>query len=279
MRAVVRWAVASLLCAVAVSADVLHLADGSRLEGTLTFCDDESCSIDKRRIPRPQITKITLRDLPSPPSLREAGVILTDGSTRRGAFTGLTLGYVEIDGEEIDRETVAVIVVEAPATDVDTPPGENRDAPSPAQPPGQEPPPPPPGAPPSNFPAPPPRMSDGTPRRGALWIGTMDGRGWGTVHEIFSDLRISVQARLREYISPLVILKDGKIKSIGTMTQLEPEGTVVRNVYRCRSWYLTVRERECLEKDHKAWKACRDAATCRGEAFDLCGPDPMSGSH
>ena len=40
----------------------------------------------------------------------------------------------------------------------------------------------------------------------------MDGRGWGTASDTFSDLRISVQARLREYITPLIIVKDGKIK-------------------------------------------------------------------
>lgn len=342
MRAVVRLAVASLLCTAAAAADVLHLVDGSRLDGKLTFCDEEACSIDKRRIPREQITRITLRVPSSRSHLREAGAILTDGTTRRGAFTGLTLGYVEIGGEEIDRETVAVIVVEAPANDVvigsdgssrrgvisscnaagctlddaviplrdirwlgfrarntsppvagdedlifvreqqtvtarvsalddqsvrttrgvfprddvtwirlatppdDAAPEGTRNAPSPEQRPPEESPAPPPApppapsaTPPSSFPAPPAQRSAGTPRRGALWIGTMEGRGWGTTNDIFSDLRISVQARLREYISPLVVLEDGQLETVGTTTQLEPEGTVVRNVYRCRSQGLT----------------------------------------
>jgi hypothetical protein len=233
MRAVVRFALASLLCTTGAAADVLHLADGSRVAGKLTFCDDEACSINKRRVSRQQITQITLRPLSSPPPLRETGAILTDGTTRRGAFTGLTLGYVEIGGEEIDRETVAMIILEAARAD-DPPPGGTPDAPSPAPPPA--PPSAPPITPPPSAPAPPPpQRSAGTPRRGGLWIGTMEGRGWGTTNGIFGDLRISVQVRLREYISPEVILKDGQIKTVGTKTQLEPEGTVVRNVYRCRA--------------------------------------------
>lgn len=349
MRAAFRLVVASLLYAAPAAAEVLHLVDGSHVEGKLRFCDDEVCAIDKRRIPRPEITKITLRDVPSPPRLREAGAILTDGSIRRGPFTGLTLGDVGIGNDEIDRDTVAVIVLEAPEDDVvinlegasrrgvlsscnaascsldgaviplsdirwlglradsttppaasdedlifvdgqqavparlsaldgqtvqttrgafprddvtwirlaapltGTPSGGMTNAPSPQQPPEEPPapapgppptpppapPPTPPGTPPSNAPAPPPRGSDGAPRRGALWIGTMDGRGWGTSSGTFSEILISIQARLREYISPLAIVRDGRLKTLGTMTQLEPEGTVVRNVFRCRGPYIT----------------------------------------
>ena len=340
MRAVVLLTVTSLLCAAAAAADVLHLADGSLVKGQLKFCDDEACSIASRRIPLTQVAKITLRELSSPARLAEAGAILTDGTTRRGAFTGLTLGYVEIGGEEIDRETVAVIVLAAPPQDVvigtggsqrrgalsscnaascnldgatiplrdirwlglrapnatppiagdedvifireqqtvaarlsalddqtvrttrgdfprddvtwirlatprdETPPSGTRNVPSPRQPPAAAPQPqppstPPPTAAPPNSPTPPAQRYGGTPRRGGLWIGTMDGRGWGTTNGIFSDLRISVQARLREYISPMVVLENGELKTIGTITQLEPEGTVVRNAYRCRSQYLT----------------------------------------
>lgn len=51
-----------LLCVAAADADVLHLKDGSRVQGKLTFCDEEVCSIDKRRIPLIDIARIELRD-------------------------------------------------------------------------------------------------------------------------------------------------------------------------------------------------------------------------
>lgn len=338
MRMVSSLAVALLLHAVAAGADVVQLKDGSRVEGSLTFCDEEVCRIDQRRVARAEITRITLRAVASAHALREPGVLLTDGAIRRGTVTGLTLGYVEIDGEEIDRETVALILLEAPSKDVligtsgparsgvisscnaasctldgeivpfddlrwiglkaegtsrpqagdadtiflrDQQPvaarlssldartvrsthgsfpredvtwirlASRRDDAQPGGPivrppsPGPTPPGAPPIQPPSPAntppqpPAPGPPLPSGEPRRGSLWTGTIDGRGWGTVHDIFSDLRISVQVRLREYVYPLVIVKGGKLKTIGTISRLEPEGTVVRNVFRCSGPYLS----------------------------------------
>ena len=101
-----------LLCAAAADADVLHLKNGERVAGKLTFCDEEVCSIDKRRISTAEIAQIELRALdPVPLAARAGGVVLSDGSVRTGQFTGLTLGYVEVSGEEIDRADVALIVL------------------------------------------------------------------------------------------------------------------------------------------------------------------------
>lgn len=33
---------------------------------------------------------------------------------------------------------------------------------------------------------------------------------------------------------------------------------------------------ECLDKDHKAWLACRSAAECRGISAETCGIDPVA---
>ena len=323
-------AIAALFSEAAALADVVDLKDGSRVEGTLRFCDEESCSIDKRRIERAQIVTITLRTLSPRPALREPGVILTDGTTRSGVFTGLTLGYVEVGGKEIDRETVAVIVVAPPpAQDVLIGPdasqrrgaitlcnaasctldgvvvafqnirwiglGANEETPplapdadlvfvrdqqtvtarlsalddhtvrtthgsfprndvtwirlasprddvttaggfgAPPDRPNR------PTSAPSPVPqAPPPSAAppSGNARRGGLWTGKMEGRGWGTSDDVFSDLRITVDVRMREYLYPLIVIKDGKVKTIGTMSLLEPEGTVVHNVVRCRSPYI-----------------------------------------
>ena len=99
-----------LLSAAALHGDVLVLADGSRISGRLTYCDEQICSIDKRRIALDQIARIDLGE-DSNPSLapRGATVILHDGTSRRERFTGLNLGYVFVDEEEIGRKLVAAI--------------------------------------------------------------------------------------------------------------------------------------------------------------------------
>jgi hypothetical protein len=40
------------MCSAAAGADAVHLKNGSQISGTVTGCDEESCSIDKRRIER-----------------------------------------------------------------------------------------------------------------------------------------------------------------------------------------------------------------------------------
>lgn len=98
--------------AAAASADVLHMKDGSRLEGKLTFCDEEICSIDKRRYPLSDIARIELRPVEAIPlAARDGGVVLTDGSVRAGLFTGLNLGIVNVGEEELEREDVALIIL------------------------------------------------------------------------------------------------------------------------------------------------------------------------
>lgn len=120
MRPIRYFTFAVLLSAAAAPADVLHLRDGSEIKGKLTFCDEEVCSIDKRRVPVADIQRITLgTGTVVPADARDAGVVLSDGMVRQGKFTGLTLGYVEIGGEEIDRANVAeIILVAIPKADV-----------------------------------------------------------------------------------------------------------------------------------------------------------------
>lgn len=91
--------------------DVLLLKDGSRVSGRLTFCDEERCTVHKKSIPLDRIAQIGLGASPKLPTARRGGnVFLTDGTLRPGRFTGLNLGYVYVDDEELERELVAFIV-------------------------------------------------------------------------------------------------------------------------------------------------------------------------
>src|SRR5687768_13715950 len=105
-------ALALVFLAATAAADVLHLHDGTRITGNVTACDEEQCTVDKRQVPFTDIARITLGSS-SPPRAtnRGEGVVLKDGAFRSGKFTGLTLGYVEIGAEEIDRADVAEIVL------------------------------------------------------------------------------------------------------------------------------------------------------------------------
>lgn len=110
-----------LTCVLPLRGDVLLLADGSRVSGRLTFCDEETCTVDKKKIPLDQIAQIGLGANPKLPMARRGGnIVLTDGTIRPGRFTGLNLGYVFVDDEEVERELVAFIVPGsgAPAKDL-----------------------------------------------------------------------------------------------------------------------------------------------------------------
>src|SRR5687768_15567551 len=90
------------------AADTVVLRNGSPQQGELTFCDEETCTLSKKQVDRKQIALIVFRtDVALPANVR--GVVFEDGSVRGGTFTGLTLGYVELNGDEIDRERVAAI--------------------------------------------------------------------------------------------------------------------------------------------------------------------------
>ena len=347
-----RWAPRSfaitvvLVCAFPLSGDVLLLKDGSRVSGHLTFCDEETCIVDKKPIPVEQIAQIGLGASPKLPTARRGGnIFLTDGTLRPGRFTGLNLGYVYVDDEEVERELVAYLIPgsAAPASDLlvaadgstragvlercnaasctfdgavipferirwiglgqegqdppsaasdaihlaggdpvaarltgadattvsttrgtfprtdvtwihvvppaqPSPPGSggapiHQDEPS-RQPPSTAPPAPPPAQPP---PAPPPPPGSGgatspsaTPsamRRGPLWTGTIDSRISGTVDGIFNNFEAHVDVKLREYVTPMLVI--GTLKSIGRVSIFVPEGTVLRNSISCSGGGLT----------------------------------------
>jgi hypothetical protein len=95
------------------SAEVLYLKDGSRVSGKLTVCDEDHCVIASKSVPLVDIARIELRDDDGAPPLVAAGtIVLTDGTLQQARFLGLDLGVVETDGGDIDRENVALIILE-----------------------------------------------------------------------------------------------------------------------------------------------------------------------
>lgn len=116
-----RLTMAAVLAAAAVSAaaDVVHLRDGSRIDGKVTSCDEESCSVDRKHVALADVARITLAGAPKLPSIAKAGVLLVDGTLREGKFTGLSIGVVWLGEEELDRGDVAeIFLVETKAADV-----------------------------------------------------------------------------------------------------------------------------------------------------------------
>ena len=118
-----RGAAAAALALLASTAfgDTLVFRNGTHADGKLTFCDEETCVLGKRRIPLADIAQIILRPgFRIPPAARMGSILLTDGTMRTGRFTGLNLGYVDLDesGEsesEIEREDVGAILLATPA--------------------------------------------------------------------------------------------------------------------------------------------------------------------
>lgn len=93
-------------------AGVIVLKNGSRVEGKITFCDEETCSVTKRRVALEDIARIILQENSRIPGHdRGPGIVLTDGTFRGGRFTGLNLGVVNVDDDEIDRQEVAIIIL------------------------------------------------------------------------------------------------------------------------------------------------------------------------
>ena len=101
-----------LLWVAGAQAASLVLRDGSRLTGTLTMCDEEYCVLDSKRVGLETVALIELIAGAGVPRGAGAGaVVLADGTIHPGRFSGLNLGYVGAADEEIDRETVALIVI------------------------------------------------------------------------------------------------------------------------------------------------------------------------
>ena len=244
---------AVLFCTAALHGDLLLLEDGSRVSGTLRVCDEETCSIDKRRIPLDRIVQIVLGNNAKLSVTRKiANVVMTDGTLRTGRFTGLNAGYVYVDDEEIERELVALIFPREvspeqeagppPEPPPEPPPGpppgpQYRPDPPSQQPPPAEPSPTPQPVPPPPTPPPPPTHSPAAPSStltpGRLWTGTMSSRLWGTVDGVFSEVQVHVDVRLREYVAPMIDPTTRSLKPVGTLTTFGSEGSVMRESVRC----------------------------------------------
>lgn len=219
-----------LLAATPAAADTIVLTDGTRQEGQVTFCDEETCVLSKQSLERTRIGLIVfLPEVALPPNVR--GVVFEDGSVRGGNFSGLTLGYVELNGEEIDRERVAAIILEPlrpPPAETPQPPIVRPDDPPPAAPPQHEEPRRPSPAPP-NVPPPAPAASPCGPGSaagsGVAWSGSAKVRqtmgGGGYHHERNATLRVTLEEKCE------TALVDGSGRQIGS--QVFIQGTAAQH--------------------------------------------------
>jgi hypothetical protein len=107
------WGGLAIIAATAsLTADTLVLLDGSKVEGKLRSCDDTDCFLGTKKIPIEKIARIELQPATSgTASSNGPSILMTDGTVRPGRFEGLSLGSVVIDGKDIDRENIAVIVL------------------------------------------------------------------------------------------------------------------------------------------------------------------------
>ena len=230
------------MTASAVVADVVHLRDGTSISGRLTVCDEETCVIDRQRIARGRIARLTLGDGATVPPGTAPGAILKDGSVRPGPLTDLNSGFIAIGETEIDRDEVAeVLLVATPAAAAQQPsrpivPPSDAAPPSPGSPSAPTPPANPSAASAQPVPAAPPLVprygaADEPIRKGGLWIGKIIGRRTYRDANGSESMDIEVDGRFREYIR--TILSDPpNVKKVAEFVFLNDEGTVVRNDYR-----------------------------------------------
>jgi len=240
---------------------VLHLKNGSNVAGKLKSCDEEQCFINSQRVPIDDIAIIELRHIAVPPAAKPRAVILNDGTIAKGNYVSLSLGEVDTDAGEIDRDDVALIVLQ---TIVAVPP------------------PPPPPAQPAETPT----KEGGT--RGALWSGTIRARWWGTSGGVTTTVDVLVQVRLREYIFPWRAEERGG-KVVGTFIRLRSENSVIDNTMRCKgeiaceghgSVAITMREGDnnfpCIYSKERAGPTHPDVPV--GKALYVIGVPPHGDS-
>lgn len=239
-----------------VRGDLLILRSGRTEHGQIKVCDSDSCRLAGKSYAREEIAWIGLappRD--TPPGVvdgSEDEVHLRDGTVHKGHLTGISLGLVEIQPGEWDRELVTWIhLAGAPAAPPSsgaipgqeaTPSGGNQSGDqgktgnsAPGKPGkggqdktgagdkahGDHPPPPP----------PPPKSASG--KRGHLWSGEIHIHYRTADNSGFTDEKTDVSAHLREYRYPLLRPTDGK--TFGTLVQLEREGQEIRTKYESDS--------------------------------------------
>jgi len=208
----------SLLALPAWGEDLLILRDGSRRTGQLQACVAEVCRFNGGNLPRTEIAWIRFQGSDSPPQVSEPArdaVFLADGSAHPGHVVGISLGEVAMEEGGFPRPSVAWVWFAGPFPSGGT----------------EAPPPPPP---------PPPPEGGG---EGALWTGTITGRYWGTRDGVFSELNVSVAARLREVRRSDLLLPPARpgdaVKTIGSVITLEPQGTTVTVRFHSSGPYLS----------------------------------------
>jgi hypothetical protein len=103
-------AIVAVIAASQMRADVVVMRDGSQRSGSIEICDQEGCRLSGTRIPAGEIRAIYF-GAAKPGSLpRAAGILLRDGSLRKGRVSFVNRGVVDLDDEEIDRDRVAAVI-------------------------------------------------------------------------------------------------------------------------------------------------------------------------
>ncbi len=218
-----------------LKADVIIAKDGVR-RGQLSGCIADNCRIDNFSIARAGIVWIGLKSdvfsIPAPQDRLRDEVHYRDGSVHPGRLVGINADTVITERGSHPRAAVAWVYLT---------PRRQRAAP------GQI------GAPlptptptPSRTPAPSPTptqspTSNETPttqppagKRGGLWTGKITQR-WIQRHPGGGVLRITTvidDVRLREFIQPMNVFESGKLRQVGTITSLFPEGGKINDRVR-----------------------------------------------
>jgi len=241
--------------AVARAGDVFIGSDGAKRNGTLSRCDAASCTFDGALVPRTAIRWLGPgQERAAPPGAPPSSdlVFIRDGNPIEARLTSIDDSTVGTTHGNFPRSQVTWIHVAetsagasakgaVPGAEATTPQQQPAQPPvkPPVQPPVQPPVRPPGAPPPSQPPGGAPQRNRSELVRGGLWSGTIAARQWGSDDGEFSELTINVEVRLREFSVPMRVRVAGQMKTGGTVTLLEPEGSVIRNHFKCSGPYLS----------------------------------------
>lgn len=225
--------------------DVVLRRDGTALSGELEGCAGGACWLaGASPLARADLAGIAFAghgEVASPAGgLEQDRLLLAGGSSRDGAVYGVSSEDVVAVSGTLDRATVAMILFADPSSGgagavviPPAPPGGDALPPPPAAMPPAIPPP---GAPqPAPPPTPGPTPSAPGPERGALWTGACQAVYRVEVDDCVHLTEVHETLRLREYSNPLArpVTQNGvtTLERVGSLIDLEPEGTVRTNLY------------------------------------------------
>lgn len=228
--------------------DVLVRRDGALRTGALQGCAAGGCTMAGTTTTRADLAWIALGASPetivvpqAPQDPARDQAELADGSTRVTPLIGVGTADVVLGSGTFPRAEIAWIYLAPPAAEPGGGPVYRPSPPEPGSPQGPAPPPTSPGGQPAPGP-PAPGSPAGSPgERGALWTGTLTARAYGNADDVYSEWNVTIDVRLREYSNPWHCWNAATRQAprVGTLLRLLPEGSVVRNSFRCSGPYVS----------------------------------------